>query len=123
MTKREMYNLIATVNSDNKEIVDFCMHEIELLDAKKGASRKQTPKQKQNEVFKGVILETLTVADKPMTVGEIIEVADFGEPLSTSKVTSLLTLLKKDNKVSNHKEGKKSVYTLPLDNETDVDAE
>ena len=35
MTKKEMFTLIATLNASNTEIVDFCNHEIELLERKK----------------------------------------------------------------------------------------
>ena len=35
MTKKEMFTLIATLNESNQEIVDFCNHEIELLEKKK----------------------------------------------------------------------------------------
>ena len=35
MTKKEMFTLIATLNASNQEIVDFCNHEIELLEKKK----------------------------------------------------------------------------------------
>ena len=51
MTKKEMFAMIATVNADNAEIVDFCNHEIELLNTK--SSRKTPTKtQKENETLK-----------------------------------------------------------------------
>ena len=51
-TKREMFNLIATRNADDAEIVAFCEHEIQLLDAKK-TSKTPTKTQKANEALIG----------------------------------------------------------------------
>lgn len=51
MTKKEMFNLIATVNADNLEIVDFCKHEIDLLNAKSGR-KTPTKTQRENESLK-----------------------------------------------------------------------
>lgn len=49
MTKREMLNKIATLCSNDAEIVAFCGHEIELLDRKKNhKSDKPTKKQVEN---------------------------------------------------------------------------
>ena len=36
MTKREMFAPIASALADNAEVVEFCNHEVELLDRKKG---------------------------------------------------------------------------------------
>lgn len=51
MTKKEMFNLIATVNADNAEIVEFCNHEIDLLNAK-AVRKTPTKTQKENESLK-----------------------------------------------------------------------
>lgn len=51
MTKKEMFSMIATVNADNAEIVEFCNHEIELLNKKSGR-KTPTKTQKENEGLK-----------------------------------------------------------------------
>lgn len=121
MTKFEMFNLIATVNADNKEIVDFCKHEIELLQKKRGASSgKPTPKQRENEVIKDKILEQMVLADKPLRAGEIAEAMT----LTTSKVTSLLTQMVKADKVDRHLEKKVAYYSVKVEaTEDEVEAE
>ena len=98
MTKREMFNLIATVNADNKEIVDFCNHEIELLDNKKTSPRKPTKNQLENAQFKQDILDVLMVADAPMTIKELMGACESIADLSNQRITRLLTDLRKDGK-------------------------
>ena len=51
MTKKEMFSMIATVNADNSEIVEFCNHEIDLLNKKSGR-KTPTKTQKENEDLK-----------------------------------------------------------------------
>ena len=98
MTKREMFNLIATVNADNKEIVDFCNHEIELLDNKKTSPRKPTKNQLENAQFKQDILDVLMVADAPMSIKELMVACESIADLSNQRITRLLTDLRKDGK-------------------------
>ena len=99
MTKREMFNLIATVNADNQEIVDFCNHEIELLDNKKTSPRKPTKNQLENIQFKQDILDVLMVADAPMPIKELMATCPSLEGLTNQRVTRSLTDLRKDGKV------------------------
>ena len=98
MTKREMFNFIATVNADNKEIVDFCNHEIELLDNKKTSPRKPTKNQLENAQFKQDILDVLMVADAPMSIKELMVACESIADLSNQRITRLLTDLRKDGK-------------------------
>lgn len=102
MTKREMFNLIATVNADNEEIVDFCKHELELLDNRKSTPRKPTKNQTENIQFKQDILDVLMVADAPMCIKELMAaVPSFeGKDLSNQRVSRMLTDLRKDGKVT-----------------------
>ena len=108
-TKREMFNLIATVNADNTEIVEFCKHEIDLLDNKKGTS-KPTKTQRENEDIKVKILDVLVETGEPMTVGEILEVIDG--KYSSQKITALLRQLMSTGKVEKTVEKKVSRFAL-----------
>ena len=94
MTKREMFTKIATINAADQEIVDFCNHEIELLNKKNSAAKKPTKTQIANESLKDDILDILKDSD-PMTASAIAE--KMG--LSVNKVSALLTQLKEDNSV------------------------
>ena len=104
-TKREIYEaiiMLATqegVNFDEipfhpETIVDFCNHEIELLDKKHSSgSRKPTKVQIENEGHKAKIIEVLSAADSPLTIREIQTEAPELSEFSTSKMSALLTAL------------------------------
>ena len=104
-TKRDVYEaiiMLATqegVNFDGipfypEAIVDFCNHEIELLDKKhSGGSRKPTKTQVENEGHKAKIIEVLTALDHPATIKEIQAEAPELSEFSTSKMSALLTAL------------------------------
>ena len=91
MTKKEMFNLIATVNADNTEIVDFCKNEIALLEKRAAyKSDKPTKTRIENEGIKTKIVEILVNAEEPMqakAIGEVLGV-------SPQKVSALLKQMK-----------------------------
>ena len=92
MTKREMFATIMTIDAvaENAEIMDFLKHEIELLDARKGGTRKPTKAQLENEGIKDTIYEVLLEnSDKPMRVKDLMEDERLSE-YSSSKITALL---------------------------------
>lgn len=47
MTKRDMLNKIMTICANDSDIVDFCNHEIDLLDRKKGYKSNKPSKLQQ----------------------------------------------------------------------------
>ena len=111
MTKKEMFAMIATVNADNAEIVEFCNHEIELLSNRKSGTKGQTKTQKENEGIKAVIAEVLTGTGDKMTVTELI--AD--ERLNTytnQKISALLRQMVEAGKVTKVIEGKKTYFEV-----------
>lgn len=109
MTKKEMFAKIATVNAADQEIVDFCNHEIELLNKKNAsASRKATKTQIANEGIKDSILDVLRNSDHAMTATEIGEALG----LSVNKVSALLTQLKEDNSVIREVVKRKAFFSV-----------
>lgn len=97
-TKREMFALIASALADNTEVVEFCNHEVELLDRKASyKSSKPSKKAVENEAIKAEILEVLGGSEAPMTISEINTVLDKG--FTSQKVSALLTQLIKADKV------------------------
>ena len=70
MTKKEMFNLIATVNADNAEIVAFCEKEIELLSRKRSSVNSKAKKEADARAEK--VFNALAEMDKPVTVTELI---------------------------------------------------
>ena len=98
MTKREMYNMIATINADNAEIVEFCKHEVALLDARKGGSKAPTKNQKENIGIMETILEVLAGCDEPVTVSEL-QKRDERLDYTNQRLSALLKKLVDEKKV------------------------
>lgn len=111
MTKREMFETIATVNAENAEIVEFCKHEIELLNARKG-SKTPTKTQKENEGIKTAIAEALEGFEEGVTVTELIASTPALEGLTNQKVSALLRLMGNEGKVVKTMAGKKALFSL-----------
>ena len=111
MTKKEMFNLIASVNADNAEIVDFCNHEIDLLNAKK-SSKTPTKTQKENEVIMEQIAVDLAMFDNPVTVTELIANGEGLEGLTNQKVSALLRKMVEAGRVVKSIEKKKAFFSL-----------
>lgn len=95
------------------EMIDFLKSRIDIIN-NKSSNRKQTATQKQNEIYKNIILKNLT--SEPVTVSGILKTLkaknpDF-EDMSTQKMTSLLRSLKEDGKIDKKKDGKTTVFFL-----------
>ena len=110
MTKKEMFNLIATVNADNAEIVEFCNHELDLLNSRK-SSKTPTKTQKENEVIMEKIERDLIEFEKPVTVTELIAGGDGLEGLTNQKVSALLRKMVEAGRVVKTIEGKKALFS------------
>lgn len=100
MTKKEMFNTIATLLADNAEIVDFCNYEISLLEKRNSASRKPSKTQVENSGFKADILVTLAEIDRPVSIRELCEGCPNIAGLTNQRITHLLTDLRNDGKVT-----------------------
>ena len=113
MTKREMFANIATINADNQEIVDFCQHQIDLLDARKSNGKKTPTKtQKENVVIMRNIEASLENIGKPVTVTEMLSHGVEGFELTNQKASALLRKLVESGKVVKTIEGKKAYFSL-----------
>lgn len=99
MTKREMLTMIREMHTDNTEIVNFCNHEIELLN-KKSSSKKPTRKQIENERYKDIILDILANSDRPLAIKDLQSMNDELENLSNQRLSAMLTTLKNNEKVT-----------------------
>lgn len=112
MTKREMFNLIATVNADNAEIVDFCSKEIALLD-KRNDSRANyvTKNQRENEEICSTIADVLSRQTAEVSVSDLLAEKELST-YSNQKMSSLLNKMVRDGKVSKRYEKKKALFCL-----------
>ena len=112
VNKRERFEQIKALVSDNAELVAFIDHEIELLNKKNSRSGKPTKTQVENETIKAQIISVLERVGKPMTVTQLLAESEF-TGLSNQKVSALLTQLRKSGEVVRTIEKKVAFYSLP----------
>lgn len=110
VTKRERFEQIKALLADNKELVEFCDHELELLAKKNASDKKATPNQVANEGIKDTIVEALTANGDKMTVTDIQKSLDT--ELSNQKISSLLRQLVADGKVARVEDKRKAYFTV-----------
>lgn len=115
-TRKENFEdlIVLAEKEGRQDLVDFINHQIE-MDNKKKESKGETAKQKENEKIKGIMLNTFeNLGDKMVTVTDLLQDTEINELVggSNQKATALLTQLKKEDKIVNIKEGKKSFYKL-----------
>ena len=112
MTKREMFEMIKGVCANDTRIVEFCEHEIELLN-RKSSKNTQTKTQIENESIKGAIVNALTEIAKPVTITEMQELNTEMANYSNQKLSALLKqLVENDKKVVKTVDKKKSYFTI-----------
>lgn len=115
MTKKEIINLLIDVLMGNKEVedvqifIDFLIHERELLERKYSNSG-QTKTQKENEILKEKIVETLKELNKFSTITEIQESNTELVNLSNQKISALLKQLVDSNVIEKVIEKKKAYF-------------
>ena len=111
MTKKEMFTMIATVNADNAEIVDFCNHEITLLESRKsGGNSKKTA---ESEAREALVLEALTAIGEKVTVTELIASAENEvKEYTNQRVSAILRKLVDSKKVVKTIEKKKAYFEV-----------
>ena len=114
MTKKETINLLIDVLMGNQEVedmqifVDFLVHERELLE-KKSSNSGQTKTQKENEVIKDKIVETLKTIGQYATITDIQNANAELSEYSNQKISALLKQLF-DSKIIEKMIDKKKAY-------------
>lgn len=110
-TKRVLFGEVLEYVRDNEELTNFISNEIEKLNKK---STSLTANQKANEELKENIMEVLAQAEKNLTATEVTTALNemLGTSYTMNKVSALITLLKKDNKVQRVLDGKKATFKL-----------
>lgn len=110
LTKKELFTEILGVVTEPAHI-EFIQHELELLSRKNTGERKPTAAQKENEVLKAAIVESM-VAGERYTISELIASVEVLNGLSGQKVNSLLTQLKTAGLVVRVEEKRKAYFML-----------
>ena len=116
MTKKEMFTLIASLNASNQAIVDFCNHEIELLDNKKSNGNKKANEKVARETE--IVFNALVAVGKAVSASELIaesnldELANESGVVSTQKVSAMLKKLVESGKVEKFTDKKKTFFKV-----------
>lgn len=111
-TKKMNYEAIKELlaNSDRPDLIDFCDHEIELLDNRNSAERKPTATQIANADHKTAIVGYLAEVAVPKTVTDLIKEVDGFAEFSNQKVSALCNALAKDGKIQRAVVGRKTMF-------------
>lgn len=119
VTKREYFEMIKGICGDNQDIVNFCNHEIELLERKSskgGATKTQTENVKVAEML---IAELAKIA-KPVTITDLMNTSEIikeyklenGNSLSNQKISAILKQQVDAGKVVKVTDKKKSLFSV-----------
>ena len=117
MTRVEMFNAIKAVPqvAENQEMVDFIDKQIAQLAKRKSAESKT---QKENKALMEVVVDAMTVLDKPATATQIMKSDAYLSELSLPKVSALLKKLIEEGKVERTIEKKIALFSL-VENEAE----
>lgn len=123
-TKREFYMEMVDIFTElgKGEYVDFCNHQIELLDKKSSGSTGLTKTQKENEIIKNIILEELAKyqGENGITITDLMKQSDVlsnyvteaGNNLTNQKMSALMKKLVDEKTVSRTTDKKKSYFQI-----------
>lgn len=120
MTKREMFAEIIAMVEGNEvsvsrdEILEFCKHEVELLEKKSSSPRKPTAKQLENAKLKEEIADHLMSVAEPKCIKEIVEEMPSLAGFTNQRVTHLLTDLVKSGTLTKEYVRKTPYYSIAL---------
>ena len=113
MTKKDYFNTLLSIEAvqANPSLVEFINHEMELLSRKNSGERKPTAQQTANEGIKAEVAAILADGT-PRTVGEILKELNKGDDLTHSRLTAIVTQMKKDEVVNRHEIKRKAYFSL-----------
>lgn len=121
-TKKDFYMEMVEIFQElgKGEYVDFCNHQIELLDKKSTGSKGLTKVQQENETIKDMILEELAKyqGENGITITELLKQSDVlsnyvtveGKNITNQKLSALMKKLVDDEKTVSRTIDKKISY-------------
>lgn len=116
VTKREMYELIKTKLANDNEIVEFCDHEIELLDRKKSNGKAKVNEKLDANVE--LVYNALVEVGERVTATELIAKTDLSAltndagVVTPQKVSAYLNKLVAVDRVEKVIEKKKTYFSV-----------
>lgn len=109
VTKKDMFERIMG-ETNSQEIINFCRHEIELLERKSNRSSSKT--QVANDKIRTEIVESLRLIGKPVTITEMQELDENMAQYSNQKISGLLRALVDNKTVTKTIDKKKSYFSV-----------
>lgn len=112
-TKKEMFGKLIELAQENErtDLIEFCEHEIELLNKKASASG-QTKTQAENEKIKVVIVEELTRIARAVTISELLKESEELGQYSNQKLSAILKQMVESGTARKIVDKKKSLFTI-----------
>ena len=119
LTKKEMFEMIKEACVGKTNIIDFCNHEIELLN-KKNSKTGATKTQKENEIVANMLVEELAKIGKPITITDLMNTSEIvknytlenGNNLTNQKISAIFKQLVESNKIVKVTDKKKSYFSI-----------
>ena len=123
-TKKDLYMEMVEIFQElgKGEYVDFCNHQIELLDKKSTGSKGLTKVQQENETIKDMILEELAKhqGENGITITELLKQSDVlskyvtveGKNITNQKLSALMKKLVDEKTVSRTTDKKTSYFKI-----------
>lgn len=116
MTKKDVFTMLLAVEGVKNDpmFVEFINHELELLARKsssKSVSKVEQEKRAENEGLKDLIVQVLT-ENGTCSISEMRTKNEKLFPLSSSKISALLTQLRADGVVERAYDKKTAVFSL-----------
>ena len=123
-TKKDLYMEMVEIFQElgKGEYVDFCNHQIELLDKKSTGSKGLTKIQKENEIIKNIVLEELAKyqGENGITITELLKQSDVlsnyvtveGKNITNQKLSALMKKLVDEKTVSRTTDKKTSYFKI-----------
>ena len=115
VTKKQRFEQIANLLKDNAEIVEFCNHEIELLEKKRtNGNKKGNEIAEKNVELVYQVLSTVerATATELIATNELNELANENGIVTTQKVSAYLNKLVESGRVKKITEKKKTYFSV-----------
>lgn len=119
LTKKDYFEMIKGVCANNADIVEFCNHEIELLN-RKNSKNGATKTQKENEIVAEMLIKELAKINKPVTITDLMNTSEIvknytlenGNKLTNQKISAIFKQLVENNKITKVTDKKKSYFSI-----------
>ena len=119
LTKKDYFAMIKELCGDNEAIVNFCDHEIELLNRKNSKSS-VTKTQKENIVIAEMLKQELAKVGQPCTITDLMNASEIvknytlenGNRLTNQKISAIFKQLVDSKELVKVIDKKKSYFSI-----------